>query len=138
MDCGAQLAGDLLAMTRQFKQQQLELRSQAQDDQQVGARRNRVAATVSRCRFPCGSLRALLNRRSRVPLTPARFGQVLSRTDELISSNGEQIRTRVSALQKLEGAVGGWQTCKTICLLLVCVGIFTVTFVFMRVVGKRG
>ena len=35
---GAQLAGDLLAMTRQFKQQQLDLRSQAQDDQQVGAR----------------------------------------------------------------------------------------------------
>ncbi len=124
-------------MTRQFKQQQLDLRAQAQEDQQVGARWD-----VSRFLIPSGCYRqvlhGLVNQRSRLPLTPANLGQVLSRTDELISSNGEQMRTRVSALQKLEGAVGGWQTCKIICLLLLCVGIFTFTFVFMRVVGKRG
>ncbi len=64
--------------------------------------------------------------------------QVLSTTGALISSNEEQLRARVSSLQKLEGAVGGWQTCKIICGLMVCVGIFTFTFLFMRLVGKRG
>ena len=43
---GTQLAGDLLAMTRQFKQQQLELRGQAQEDTQVSV------TNVTRCIAP--------------------------------------------------------------------------------------
>lgn len=85
-----------------------------------------------------GVLRAVCDcARSRVTRTSG-SAQVLSRTDELISSNAEQLGTKVSALQQLEGAVGGWQTCKIICGVLLCVGIFTFTFVFMRLVGKRG
>ena len=64
--------------------------------------------------------------------------QVLARTDELISSNAERMGSRVRALGKLEGAVGGWETCKIIIGVVVCLGVFTFTFLFMRLVGKRG
>ena len=46
--------------------------------------------------------------------------------------------SRVRALGKLEGAVGGWETCKIIIGVVVCLGVFTFTFLFMRLVGKRG
>ena len=68
-----QLAGELLDMTRQFKQQQIELRRQATED-----------------------------------------GKVLGQTDELISSNAEKMEMRVGAVAKLQGAIGGWETCKII------------------------
>ena len=39
---------------------------------------------------------------------------MLGQTDEMISSNAEKMEMRVGAVAKLQGAIGGWETCKII------------------------
>ncbi len=39
---------------------------------------------------------------------------MLGQTDELISSNAEKMEMRVGAVAKLQGAIGGGETCKII------------------------
>ena len=61
---------------------------------------------------------------------------VVDEADRLISENSSQMELLNARLEKFTSSTS-WGTCKIILGLLMCMGVFMVTFLFMRFVPKQ-